>query len=64
MKQTKNYTVDMVWIPDKTSHNILQTFARNFLSRIQFTKHPREFRPKSNHERILNIEHRVFKLYY
>lgn len=37
MKQTKNYTVDMVWIPDKTNHNILQTFARNFLSRIQFT---------------------------
>ena len=46
MKQTKNYTVDMVWIPDKTNHNILQTFARNFLSRIQFTKHTKRVSSK------------------
>ena len=64
MKQTKNYTVDMVWIPDKTNHNILQTFARNFYRESSLPNTQREFRPKSNHERILNIEHRVFKLYY
>ena len=63
MKQTINCTVDIVWIPDKTNNNILQTFARNFLSRIQFTKYPKRVSSKIQ-SRILNIEHRVFELYY